>query len=415
MALERSHSEDRIAALEAQLHEAQQARAAAVEAQARAEHERDQLSARLAQTAPMAGADQGMRPWRFGVADAPLWSPDGDGHHGEAARPTHAEELQAANEEFQAQAEELQAQAEELQAQTEELQAQTEEMARASQQLQAALDDSQRTRAELELTQRAMLNILEDLEQARGDLEARNEELKALDLLKDEFISIISHELRTPVNAITGFGSILADGLGGELTAQQRHYVEKMLVGADRLLALIDDLLDFSRIRAGKFSLARRELEARSVLAESCDLLRDAASQAGIRLACDLDGPPLRLHGDPQRLGQVLVNLLGNAIKFTPRGGTVTARVKTRGEMAYFEVEDTGQGIAPGDLTRLFQRFGQLDTSNTRQARGTGLGLAIVKSLVEAHGGQVGVESTLGRGSTFWFTIPIARKEDPHG
>jgi signal transduction histidine kinase len=405
MALEPSPSGERIAALEAQLREAQQARAAAVEAQARAEQERDRLRAWLDQAAPMAGAEWPLGPWREGTAVAP---PDGDRSLDEAARLSHAELLQASNEEFQAQAEELQAQAEELQTQT-------EEMARASEQLQAALDDSQRTRAELELTQRAMLNILEDLEQAREHLEARNEELKALDLLKDEFISIVSHELRTPVNAITGFGSILTDGLAGELSAQQLHYVEKMLVGADRLLALINDLLDFSRIRAGKFSLARRELAATAVLAESCDLLRDAASQAGIRLVCDPEEPPLCLNGDPQRLGQVLVNLVGNAIKFTPRGGTVTTRVKARGEMAYFEVEDTGPGIAPDDLKRLFQRFGQLDTSNTREARGTGLGLAIVKSLVEAHGGQVGVESTLGEGSIFWFTVPIAHKEDPHG
>lgn len=307
--------------------------------------------------------------------------------------------------------EELTSQAEELTSQGEELASQAEELSTANQQLQTALEESLQARQTLERTQRAMLNMMEDLAETQQRLEESNRELRTLDLLKDEFISILSHELRTPVNAITGFGSVLADGVAGELTPQQQAYLEKMLGGADRLLALVNDLLDYSRIRAGKFVLEHHLLDARDILRESFELLRELAAQKGIAITCELPPYPLPVLGDHQRLGQVLVNLINNAIKFTAAGGSIVIRGQVRGEVIYIEVGDTGMGIAPQDIRRLFQRFGQLDTSNTRRAQGTGLGLAIVKSLVDAHGGDVGVMSEQGQGSTFWFTVPVADKE----
>ncbi|HEY9723920.1 MAG TPA: ATP-binding protein [Oscillatoriaceae cyanobacterium] len=294
-----------------------------------------------------------------------------------------AEALAAANEELQSQTEELTAANEELQSQTEELN-----------------EVYQRLREHTESLDRLVA------ERTR-ELSAANEELRSLDLLKDEFISIVSHELRTPVNAITGFGSILVDGVAGALTPEQSAYVEKMLAGADRLLALINDLLDYSRIQAGKFSLAKERLDAGVVIKDTITVLADQAAQKRVRLHFAEPAEPLLAQADPQRLSQVVLNLVGNAIKFTPEGGRITVGVRRQGEFLRCEVHDTGPGIAASDIPKLFQRFGQLDTGPTRAHRGTGLGLVIVKSLVEAHGGEVGVESQPGQGSTFWFTLPL--------
>ena len=324
-------------------------------------------------------------------------------------------DLQAAHEEVTVQSEELQAANEELFSQSEELQSQSEELAAVNYQLHEALGKSRDKQHELSKTQSAMLNMMEDLSEAKKRLEANNEELKGLDILKDQFISIISHELRTPVNAITGFGSILADGIAGDLHPRQREYVSRMLAGADRLLALIDDLLDYSRIRAGKFSLDLRPLDARACIQECIELLAEQAVNRGLSLACEQPETPINVLADPQRLTQVMINLVGNAIKFTPDGGHVVVRASQAGAYALIQVEDTGYGIAHEDLPRLFQRFGQLDTSNTRNHSGTGLGLAIIKSLVEAHGGKVGVDSMLNKGSCFWFTLPLAQSEVGNG
>ncbi|MFN3430642.1 MAG: sensor histidine kinase, partial [Candidatus Sericytochromatia bacterium] len=174
-------------------------------------------------------------------------------------------------------------------------------------------------------------------------------------------------------------------------------------------------LLDYSRIRAGKFSLHVKPFDARTSLQECVDLLAEQATKRGLALTCERPGEPLMVLADSQRLAQITINLVGNAIKFTPEGGRVVVRASLTGGYALFQVEDTGDGVAAEDLPRLFQRFGQLDTSSTRNHSGTGLGLAIVKSLVEAQGGKVGVDSALHQGSCFWFTLPLAEAEAVHG
>jgi signal transduction histidine kinase len=200
---------------------------------------------------------------------------------------------------------------------------------------------------------------------------------------------------------------MLDDELVGPLTPAQHHYLKRMLAGGDTLLKLINDLLDMSRIQAGKFSIVRQPLRLRAIADDLVESALPQLEQKRIILFNEVPADLPLLSADPQRIAQVVRNLLSNAIKFTPDGGRVWLRAAVAGPDVRCEVTDTGVGIAESDLPKLFQRFGQLDMSNTRSAPGTGLGLSIVKAFVEAHGGRVGVESEPGRGSTFWFTLPI--------
>ena len=243
------------------------------------------------------------------------------------------------------------------------------------------------------------------LEERSRELEVANRRLMELDMLKSNFVNSVTHELRTPLTAIQGYSEFLEDEIGGPLTADQRTFVGEINVGARRLERLLNDLLDFARMDAGTFSLRREPNDLGERVGEAAAALMPLARAAGVTLALsppegDLVGPM-----DAQRIGQVLTNLLGNAIKFSPRGGTVRVAVRRDGGALRCEIADEGPGIAPADVSRLFQRFSQLE-GGVRQGKGTGLGLSICKALVEAHGGAIGVESQVGRGSVFWFTLP---------
>ncbi|MDB5099585.1 MAG: sensory transduction histidine kinase [Cyanobacteria bacterium RYN_339] len=226
------------------------------------------------------------------------------------------------------------------------------------------------------------------------------------DRMKDQFLSILSHELRTPINAIMGFGSILEDELGGPLTDTQHGYLKKIMGGAQTLMALVSDLLDMSRIQAGKFTLDPRPIRLPEVLDDVVAYLEPLAAQKHLHLEAPVDPELPVMVADEQRVAQILTNLLSNAIKFTPEDGTITVNAWATDHKIRCEVQDTGIGIAPNDIPRLFQRFTQLDSSYTRKAGGTGLGLSISKALVEAHGGKIGVKSEPGKGSMFWFELP---------
>jgi signal transduction histidine kinase len=244
------------------------------------------------------------------------------------------------------------------------------------------------------------------LAEANARLAEANAQLRAADRHKDEFLSVISHELRTPLNFIMGFASVLDDEVAGELNAQQRAFVGNILSGSDRMLGLVNDLLDVAKIQAGRFELCAHPTPYWPLLEEVLATLRPLADQRGLTLTALVEtevAPPM----DGSRIVQVLTNLVGNAIKFTPPGGRVTLRAFVRDEELVTQVMDTGVGIDAADVPKLFQRFSQLDMSATRQSGGTGLGLSISKALVEAHGGQIGVLSEVGHGSTFWFTLPL--------
>lgn len=244
-------------------------------------------------------------------------------------------------------------------------------------------------------------------------LEAIQRELAALaklDRMKDDFLSVISHELRTPLNFIMGFASILDDEAAGPLTPLQHEYLDKILHGANRLLFHVNNLVEMSRLSAGMLHLQPSPTEYESVIAQVLETFRPLADDKRIRLEADVQVKG-EILVDGQRLTQVIGNLVDNAIKFTPDDGRVTVTARAEEAMLITEVRDTGIGLAAEAIPKIFERFVQLDMTSTRTVGGTGLGLAISKSIVEAHGGRIGVRSEgPGKGSTFWFSLPLARE-----
>lgn len=225
---------------------------------------------------------------------------------------------------------------------------------------------------------------------------------------KQQFLGILSHELRTPINAVMGFGSILEDEIPGSLNPEQGRLVGRILIAAEALLALVDDLLDMSRIQAGQFTVDVAPLALLEVVEASLAPLTPAAAASGIDVRNELASDLPRVLGDASRVGQVLRNLVGNAIKFTQPGGVIAVKAHAEASFMTIQVADDGPGIALADQATLFDAFTQVDMSSTREKGGVGLGLTISRGLVEAQGGRLGVVSAPGRGSTFWFTLPLA-------
>lgn len=241
-----------------------------------------------------------------------------------------------------------------------------------------------------------------------AELSRANAELARSVRVKDEFLANMSHELRTPLNTILTLSESLLEELRGPLNERQRASIQLIETSGRHLLTLINDILDVAKIEAGRMELVKEVVAVSDVCESSLVLIKEQAAKKQIRLHCAIDVPQTRFLADPRRLKQILVNLLSNAVKFTPEGGSVELRVTTdtaQGTIA-FAVSDTGIGIAPDQLPRLFQPFVQLDSSLTRQHEGSGLGLALVRRLVDLHGGSVSVTSTPGSGSVFTVTLP---------
>jgi signal transduction histidine kinase len=247
-----------------------------------------------------------------------------------------------------------------------------------------------------------------DLAEANQRLMRAVAELKALDELKRAFLDAVSHELRTPLNFIMGYGSTLQDGLLGPLSAEQERAVDAIMGGSDRLLGVINDLIEISRLEAGLIPLVPTALDLAEPVAIALAQLEAQVRERDLEVVVDIppDLPPA--FADPERVGQILRQLLSNAIKFTEPGGRVTVRVRRVGASLVTAVEDTGLGIPEAALPYIWESFRQGDGSLTRRHGGTGVGLAIVKRLLEAMGEGVTVESREGEGSCFRFTLPVA-------
>ncbi|HAV78526.1 MAG TPA: hypothetical protein DCX53_14350 [Anaerolineae bacterium] len=244
-------------------------------------------------------------------------------------------------------------------------------------------------------------------------VEERTQQLKDANRSKDEFLANMSHELRTPLNSILGLSESLLEQTRGPLNEKQEQYIQLISSSGEHLLDVINDILDISKIEAGKFELRPEIISVNEICESSINFVEEMADKKSITLDFQNKRSITSLHADPQRLKQILVNLLSNAVKFTHENGTVSLEVLTNaeGDQIHFTVTDNGVGIAPEDQPRLFKPFTQLDSSLARQQEGTGLGLALILKLAELHGGSIRVESDVGKGSRFTVTLPWNRQE----
>ena len=268
--------------------------------------------------------------------------------------------------------------------------------------------------------------LFEASRRARAALSAKNRQLEQATVHKSAFLANMSHELRTQLNAIIGFSELVASGAGGALTELQADYLSTVVRNSRHLLGLINDLLDLSKVEAGKMELHLTEIDLRRVIDEVIRDLDTLITKQQQTVTRDIDEDSLLALVDDVRVRQVLFNLLSNAVKFTPDGGEISVRaLRTKAPLPvpaqragddaplrprdaiWVAIGDTGPGIKPEDMSKLFLEFSQVDASFSRRSRGTGLGLAVCKRFVELHGGSIGAESLPGHGSTFWFMLPV--------
>ncbi len=288
-------------------------------------------------------------------------------------------------------------------------------------QLEDELDDS--ALEELQKQNRDLVAVLEELEEKRAELERVNDALEETNRelneanaklsevaeMKEEFLALTTHDLRSPLTVISGVISFFTSGRLGELTPEQKNMVAMMERNAQSLIELVNDLLDASKLESGTMRLDVASIDLRALVDELHETMEPLVREKGLTLEEAMPADLPLVEADRAKLRRVLVNLISNAIKFTGRGGEISVRaVREDGEVRV-AVSDTGVGIAPEDVARLFDKYEQARSRATRGEKGTGLGLYITKQLVELHGGEIKVESELGKGSTFSFTLPAAR------
>lgn len=251
---------------------------------------------------------------------------------------------------------------------------------------------------------------------AQAAVQVRNSQLfehtKVLDRLKSDFVAVVSHEIRTPLTSVKGALELLADNRYFKNTDQQGKLLAIAHANAERLLLLINDILDFSKLESASLPMTIERQRLEPVVQQATQNLRMLLEERRIKLDLVLPGDLPDAQLDAHRITQVVTNLLSNAIKFSPPGGEVRIEASTNGEVLLVSVRDRGDGIHAKDLPKLFRKFEQIDSGSTRKVGGTGLGLVISKGIIEQHGGRIGVDSTPGEGSTFWFTLPIAAAQE---
>ncbi len=257
---------------------------------------------------------------------------------------------------------------------------------------------------------KAFLASLHDItvrKQAEDTLRKANEELKKLDRMKSDFISVVSHELRTPLSTIKNAAGLLASGKTGEVSPDQERFLSMMVRNIDRLGGIINDLLDLSKIESGKMPFRFSELNPHPLFQHIIETFQPQAKANSLVLELDCPESLPTVYADGTRIEQVFCNLLSNAMKFTGAGGRVTLAARPVGDRVELSVSDTGVGLSEEDQKRVFEKFYQAEDPLTRSTKGTGLGLAITREIVQAHGGKIGLESVRGKGSRFFFSLPI--------
>ena len=260
----------------------------------------------------------------------------------------------------------------------------------------------------------ALKHYSEELEERVKERTQEFEKAKAIaesaSKAKSEFLANMSHELRTPLNSIIGFSEVMEDQLYGPLNEKQQLYTGNILTSARHLLNLINDILDLAKVEAGRFTLELEKVAIREMLKSTIIMIKEEAMRHSLKL--DMEIAPeaeIVIEADERKLKQIMFNLLSNAVKFTRKGGLISVAVKKINENIEISVKDTGIGIKPEDIQKLFKEFTQLESVYTKKYGGTGLGLALSKKLIELHGGKIWVESEYGRGSKFTFTVPVSK------
>jgi len=239
------------------------------------------------------------------------------------------------------------------------------------------------------------------------EIQEKTAQLEIANRHKSEFLANMSHELRTPLNAVIGFSEVLLEQMFGEVNPKQQEYLNDILSSGKHLLSLINDILDLSKIEAGRMELEAQPFDLPAALDNALTLIKERAARNSIGLVVHVDPGIGEILADERKVKQVLLNLLSNAVKFTPEGGKITMSATLNGGAVEVSVADTGIGIAAEDQQAIFEEFRQVGSDYARKREGTGLGLALARRLVELHGGTLTVASEPGKGSTFTFTIPV--------
>src|SRR6201999_3151252 len=310
--------------------------------------------------------------------------------------------------ETQQQAEELQSGAQELRVSNEELEEQGRALRESQSNLEVQQAELEQINSQLEEQTQLLENQKDELAKAQVVLTARSEELQRANEYKSEFLANMSHELRTPLNSTLILAKLLADNKDGNLTPAQVKFAQTITSAGNDLLALINDVLDLSRIESGKVELAPEAVAIAGVVDGLVKTFQPTADQNRLKFSCSIEpGVPEKIETDPQRLGQILKNLLSNAFKFTEKGEVALRVFSPKEGCVAFAVRDTGLGIAPHQQEVIFEAFRQADGSIHRKFGGTGLGLSISRDLAALLGGAITVQSALGEGSVFTLTLPL--------